>query len=139
MSTAVAEKLSTYEVTALNNLLDEFVDHMLKSDWDAVLDTMTDDIEMMPPDEPAATSKAAVRKWLKDYPPIRKFELKLVHAEGHSELATGRGTFTITVHPRGGNQQTMKGKWIANYRKAPDGKWLCASQIWNYDAPVKTD
>jgi ketosteroid isomerase-like protein len=138
MSTAVAEKLSTFEVTALNHVIDRFAEQMLKSDWDQLLTTVTDDFELMPPDQPAVTGKTKLHKWLTEYPAIRKFDMKMVHAEGHSELATGRGIFSITVQPKGETQRTVKGKWMSSYRKSPEGTWLCASQIWNHDSPAKS-
>ena len=46
------------------------------------------------------------------------------------------GTFAITVEPTAGRRIAAIGKWAGTYRKRADGRWLCASDTWNLDAPI---
>jgi ketosteroid isomerase-like protein len=46
------------------------------------------------------------------------------------------GTSEGTWNDPEGNRVTSQEKWVAVYKKQPDGTWKCVVDIWNSDQPA---
>ena len=139
MATAVAQlTLAAEDLAQIRGLTDEWVRVSLARDWDGLLALLTDDFVFLPPDVPIVAGKEAMRAYLEAFPRMTKFSATVVVVEGQPELAWARGTFSITAETAPGTTTSMVGKFGATYRKRLDGRWLCASDTWNLDAPPST-
>ncbi len=128
--------LSDQDVAAIKALVDEWKQVILAANWDKLVETYTDDVVFMPPDEPIIEGKEAVKAWLERFPPIKSFDTVLVQAEGRDGFACARGTMAMTVEPESGKPLSMSCKWICSLRKQADGRWFCAWDAWNLDEPM---
>ncbi|HMV67931.1 MAG TPA: nuclear transport factor 2 family protein [Myxococcota bacterium] len=100
--------------------------------WDDLVEILTDDVQFLPPDHPIVQGKEAVASWLLTFPPISAFVTELDEARGGPQLAWTRGHFGMTVGPG----VSVRGKWVATWRRGDDGRWRCATDIWNADRPM---
>ncbi|HEX9892559.1 MAG TPA: nuclear transport factor 2 family protein, partial [Gemmatimonadales bacterium] len=92
---------------------------------------------ILPPDEPMVSGSKKVRSWLEAYPAVKQFDPEFDHIEGQDHFAVGYGHYTITIEAKGTSTKT-NGKFVNTYRRDDHGKWLCACQIWNSNAPAAT-
>ncbi len=127
--------LSREDRDALQAYLDEWVSQCLDRDWDALVERLTDDVVIMPPDEPAVIGKAAMGYFLEAYPIMTAFSVNIHSADGRADYAATRGSFDMTVETEEGEAR-MVGKWLATYRKE-GGRWRMATECWNLDAPAQ--
>ena len=132
---APAPVLSPVDVSAIRGLVEPYVDACLKRDWGKLLDMATDDIVVFPPDEPMISGSKKVRTWLEAYPAIKQFNVELDHVEGQDHLAVAYGHFSQTVEVKGKTTK-LSGKFVNTYHRDDHGKWLCACEIWNLNAPA---
>ena len=132
-----APALTPVDVSSIKALIKPYVDACIKRDWDKLLDMATDDIAVLPPDEPMISGSRKVRTWLEAYPAIRQFDVEFDHIEGQDQLAVAYGHFSQTLEAKG-KSTTLNGKFVNTYRRDDHGKWLCAFQIWNSNAPAAT-
>ncbi|MGH2400242.1 MAG: YybH family protein [bacterium] len=138
MSTAFTlGQLTSQDLATLRGLVDEWVRTCLDADWDKVTSFLTDDVVFLPPDQPIVQGKSAVKSWFESFPAIKAFAATLEDAEGRGDLASARGTFSLSIEPSPGQRMQITGKWVGLYRKQADGNWLCALDIWNADHPVQ--
>ncbi len=126
--------LSPEDRDALQAYIDEVVSQCLDQDWDPLVERLTDDVVLLPPDEPAVIGKAAVADFLEAYPIMTAFNFPIESADGRADLAATRGSFDLTVETEDGETR-MVGKWLATYRKE-GGRWRMATECWNLDAPI---
>lgn len=139
MTTTVApSQLPAEDVAQIRGNVEEFVRSALARDWDALTALLTDDVVFLPPDQPAVVGKSAVRAWLENYPIMRAFTAGIVAAEGTANFAAARGSFAMIIEVDRNQSLSMTGKWFATYRKQAYTDWLCASDVWNLDAPATT-
>lgn len=131
-----APRIGTEDRTALHDLKDEWVACCLNADWQALGALLTDNVVLLPPDQPIVEGKEAVLAWLRAFPSIGAFTTTVLDADGRADFAWARGTFAMTVEPVPDQRVTMKGKWAATYVKEDDGRWRCASDTWNVDGPA---
>ncbi len=127
--------LSTEGTDALQAYIDEFVSQCLDRDFDPLVERLTDDVVLLPPDEPAVIGKAAVADFLEAYPIMTAFKFPIENADGRADLAAIRGSVDMTVETEEGETR-MVGKWLATYRKE-GGRWRLATSCWNLDAPAQ--
>ncbi len=125
--------LSPEDREALQAYVDEIVSQCLDRDWDPLVERLTDDVVLLPPDEPAVIGKAAVADFLDAFPIITAFSAPIESADGRADHAAARGSFDMTVETEDGETR-MVGKWLATYRKE-GGRWRMATECWNLNAP----
>ena len=135
MSTPISEP----DVAAIKANLQKGVNLALEADWDGFLDLYTDDVVLLPPDQPVVEGKEAARKWIASFPQVNAFDSKITKVDGRDDFAWVWGTYTMTAELEPRKQISMKGKWTGSYRKQADGSWLMASDIWNLDAPMTVE
>jgi len=110
-----------------------------RKDVDATVAFMADDGETLPPNEPAARDKAAVRTgWVNllglpglaiDWKPLR------VQVAESGELGFTSGVYTLTSNDANGKPATDRGKYLEAWKKV-DGKWKCLSDAYSSDLPL---
>ncbi len=107
---------------------------------EAYLALLTDDVVVMPGNEPPFTGKVAAREWLDEF--AEQFEIVFDsyvtdEIEVSGDLAYERYTGVWTVTPRaGGDPVTEHLKGIHIYHRQADGSWLIARDVWNSSDPL---
>lgn len=103
------------------------------------LAAMTEDVVLMPPNEPMREGKDAMREWLERT--HDKFTLDVryidsdVHIAGDTAIQRYVGVGKLTPKA-GGAPIEAQFKGIHIYRRQPDGSWLIWQDIWNSDLPA---
>jgi ketosteroid isomerase-like protein len=104
---------------------------------DANLGAMTDDVVLMPPNEPTIIGAAAMRDWLQRGHEQFKFDIQYTDSQVDiaGDWAIQRYAIGGSLTPKaGGAPVEARGKGIHIYRRQRDGSWLIAQDIWNDDA-----
>jgi ketosteroid isomerase-like protein len=101
---------------------------------DACLAQYTDDAILLPPNLLPKTG-AELRDWMSDF--LRRFRVEWL-SFNHDEMTVGRDlayhrySYTWRVTPRDGGASTVaSGKGLQILRRARDGSWRIAREIWN--------
>ena len=109
-------------------------------DLDRYVSFYADDAALFFPNTPLVTGKDAIRKtWgaLFATPGFSiSFQPTKVEVSRGSDLAYCYGTYAMTMNGPKGKPVTDKGKYVAVYKKQPDGKWKCVADIHNSDLPA---
>jgi ketosteroid isomerase-like protein len=93
----------------------------------------------MSPNTPAVVGKEAIRSRLQPY--FNQFTLRLTASPEEFEVAGDwafeRGTYASTSTPKAGGEPTEdKGKYLAIWKRQPDGSWKRHRGILNSDLPL---
>jgi ketosteroid isomerase-like protein len=112
----------------------------LRSDSrDSLLALMTEDVVLMPPNEPVLRGKAAVSEWYgKFVGMMRTTGLTVTNREVlmGGDYASEIATFEWGLVSReGGPAITDRGSYIQVWQRQPDGRWLFSREVWNSMAP----
>lgn len=107
-------------------------------DLEGYLALFTDDVVLMPPNEPIVVGKDAMRAIVEEL-----FEAFTIDETGTQDeiviagdWAFERGTFTQVLTPKAeGEALELAGSYIMLHRRQPDGSWQCSHAIWNSDNP----
>lgn len=107
-------------------------------DLEGWLSFFTDDVIIMPPDEPALRGKEAVR--VHNLPLFQRFDLHEETDEREVEAAGNwgyiRAHWRWTLTPKNGDEAiTDVGSSIWIVRRQADGSWKISKGIWNRDNP----
>lgn len=106
------------------------------ADVDAVMTVWDENGSLMPPHHPAVLGHAAIRAYFERLFGQRRFtfvfERSDVRVEGGTAIECVRYSASVeALH--GGATHTDRGKGVHVYRRAPDGSWKLAIDIWNSD------
>jgi uncharacterized protein (TIGR02246 family) len=100
----------------------------------------SDDAIVMPPNASADTTKEAIRKGWQDLLAtpglIISWKTTKVEVAKSSDLACLSGTYEVTMNDPSGKPMNDHGKYVEVWEKQADGKWKCATDIWNSDLPA---
>jgi ketosteroid isomerase-like protein len=66
-------------------------------------------------------------------------EITKIELSRAGDLAYIVGTNEITVNDAEGNPVITPGKWVAVWKKQPDGSWKTVLDIWNSDGPAASE
>jgi uncharacterized protein (TIGR02246 family) len=128
--------LSSTDVAAIESVHDQFCNALLRRDFDAIAEFYTEDAVLMPPHQPAATGRAAIKTWMAAFPPVASFKLTVERVEGRADLAYVRGTYTMTLRPDGATADVDDhGKFVDIVRRQATGEWLLEVDTFNSDNP----
>ena len=126
-----AEDIAAIRDTRLNSFAASFIG----ADPDGFLASVTEDMVIMPPDEPAVSGHDAIRAWLEAF--FAAYETDLEYTSSDVSLAGDVAfeayAFRWTLTPLDGGEpirQTGKGVYV--FRRQADDSWRVARDIWNY-------
>jgi ketosteroid isomerase-like protein len=102
-----------------------------------------DDATVLPANEEMLTNKPGVQKYWGDHL-TRNVDVSwtpmYVEAAKSGDLVYDLGSYTMTTNPAKGKGAAVKdhGKYLAVWKKQPDGSWKAEADTWNSDLPAKT-
>ena len=100
----------------------------------------TEDALLLLPNAPLVTGQEAIRAVVSDLLLNRGYkgswETTKVEVARSGDLAYSYGPQETTVNDAEGNPVTDQQKWVAVWKKQPDGSWKCAVLILNSDGPA---
>ncbi len=108
---------------------------------DGVAAIYAEDASLLPPNEPVATGRKAIRQYwgrlMGGY--TLRFEASNDEVDGRGDLAYVRGHYTLTASPKakGGAAISDQGKYVEVFKRQPDGTWRYVVDIYNSDLPMK--
>ena len=105
----------------------------------AVLELCTDDVEWIPPTEPALKGKQAIDAWL-DRPSvsIRDLRISNLRIDGSGSVAYKLAEFETTYVPTGAaDAVTVRGTHLWVLHRIAGGSWRVAVATWNSHEPPK--
>jgi ketosteroid isomerase-like protein len=107
-------------------------------DLDAVVSYYSDDAQVLAPNAPIATTKAAIREgWAALLGPEMTLSWKdtKIEVAQSGELAYLVGTYNLDIKDAKGQVITDKGKLLEVWKKQSDGKWKVVADVFNSDLP----
>ena len=111
----------------------DWVEAALARDWDASMAMCTDGFVYLPQDHPALHGRQEAKEFLEAFPRIVRFSQSLDDVRGTTELASIRGSFSLTVE-QGGEDLAGEGKFLSTVQKQ-EGEWRMSAGCFNWDAP----
>ncbi len=130
------KSLSEADIRKIDDITKTAVNAALTRDFATWAALFLDDAVVNPPNEPAVKGRAAIRAWLEKFPPITEFKLSNEKVEGREDLAYVLGTYIMTITPPGAPGPVKdSGKFVTVVCRQPDGRWLCAVDMFSSDLP----
>ena len=109
------------------------------NDLEGTVAYYTDDATLLPPNEPIATGKQAIRAvWAPLLGPGTSiaWQAAKVEVARSSDLAYITGAYQLSMKDPQGNPVNDKGKFVEVWKKQADGKWKVVADIFNSDLPA---
>jgi uncharacterized protein (TIGR02246 family) len=129
--------LSEEDVAAIEASTDGFAETAVAGDWAALAALFTEEAVLMPPNGPVVEGRVVIQAFLEPFPPITQFESTIVQIDGRGDLAFVRASYSQGYIDEGTPESIhITGKYVQIWRKQPDGKWLIAAHIFNFDLPL---
>jgi len=127
------------DVAAIKQVRDAEVAALRAADIEGSLAILTEDCQMLPPNEPMLTGVHAAHAWIDGFQEQFTADVEYTDAEiivsGNWAIERYAGRMTVTPKA-GGDPMTETIKGIHIYQRQSDGSWKIAQDIWNSDAPV---
>lgn len=128
--------LSEKDKAAIRATSDTFVKGILAADFVSVSNLYAEGATFMPPNQAAVPGRPAILAWMKGFPPVKEFALKIVEIDGRGDVAYTRGEFSMAFTPPGAAGPVKdSGKFVEVRRREKDGSWKIAVDIFNSDLP----
>ena len=109
-------------------------------DVEKILSYWSDDAVVIPPGQPIASGKAAIRAFVTGSMQIPGFKIHWVSDKvtfsPDGKLAYMTGTNTTNLTGPNGAPLTLLGRALTVWRVDPDGEWRCVVDIWNDPPPT---
>ena len=102
-------------------------------DFDNWLAQWTEDARLMPPDMADVVGHDALRRWMREWPKIKRFEVIDNEVEGDGNLAILISHFIRVLEAPDGGEIMQPGRQVLKFRRQSDGRWLIAAAIFNSD------
>jgi len=124
---------------AISQIRNQEIASFSSGDVEQLLSLCTDDLVLMPPNEPTLVGKDAVRAWARAM--YQEFKIQGSYTSTADLRVVGdwafeRMSFKLTLTPVGGGAAMEDvGKGFHVYRRE-GGAWKIALDIWNSDTPV---
>jgi ketosteroid isomerase-like protein len=98
----------------------------------------SEDAAVLPPNEPVATNRKAIRKSVTELLTLPGLSIDWkptkIEVARSGELAYLYGAYNLAWDDSG-KRATDKGKNVEIWKKQPDGHWRCVVDTWNSDLP----
>ena len=105
---------------------------------DAWVAFYADDAAVLPPNEPIAASREAIRKSVSELLSLPGLSIDWkptkIEIARSGELAYLYGAYSLAWDDSG-KRATDKGKNVEIWKKQPNGRWKCVVDTWNSDLP----
>ena len=131
------------DITAINELYDQYCLAANTGDLDLFISLWADDATRMDPDLPAIVVKENIRAHFK--PQFEQFNINVAiygetEVQVFDDFAFSRGTCTLSVTPKEGGPTTyFDGKWLDILKRQADGSWKIYIDCVNWNAPPKIE
>jgi uncharacterized protein (TIGR02246 family) len=126
------------EEAAIRQSITETENRMRAGDQAAIAAMFTENAVMLPPNEPALNGRAAIQAWGENmFSAVKMIDGKItpdgIRVAG--DWASGHGTWSMTL---AAGRDTIRDttRWILEWERQPDGKWLISRDIWNSAKPL---
>lgn len=116
------------DAATIRGLTEVHLQAVREHDPDAFLATCADDVIFLPPDQGPVEGRQACRAYLEDFPTPSAFTAEFDDVEGENDLAFSRGRATAQF-----DDGLTTFRWLAIFRKQPDGSWKMVRDMWNTD------
>lgn len=126
--------LSDADRQAIQAVSEQFMRHIESGNVDSLAALYTEDVVVMPPNQPAVHGRAAVREWQADFPPVSEFIALNDEIQGVGDLAYVRGRYVLRLAIEGAPVDS--GKYLEIRRRQADGSWPIAVDIFNSSLPA---
>ena len=104
---------------------------------DGWLSFYADDALVLPPNEVAAGSRAAIRRSITDLLTLPGLSIEWhptrIEAAAGGDLAALAGAYTLSYRDTAGATVSDRGKLLEVWRRGPGGDWKCVLDTWNSD------
>ncbi len=131
-----AAPLSAADQAAVRASVDSFTQRVKRADWPGAVALYSADVHFMPPNEPAVEGRDALLTWMKAFPPLNSFALRVDEVSGEGSVAYVRGHYAMTFTPPGAKAPVADaGKFLEVHRRAADGTWPNVADMFNSDKP----
>ncbi|MFB3127554.1 MAG: DUF4440 domain-containing protein [Candidatus Acidiferrales bacterium] len=132
------------EAAAIREATDvEWLEAGQAKDLDRWVSFHTDDASLLPPNAPIVTGKEAIRAFVSKLISTpgwaASWQTTKIEVSRSGDLAYSYGPQQTTVDDAEGNPVTDQQKWVAVWKKQPDGSWKCAVLILNSDGPAASE
>ena len=135
----IADTRAADEAT-LRNLDAEWSKAAGAKDLDKTASYYSDDALVMPPNSPVLQGKAAARGMWQAMFAVPGFgggwKATRVEVASSGDVGYVTGNYEINETDAGGKPKTDKGKYLAVFKKQPDGTWKCVADMFNTDLPA---
>ena len=131
-ATPVSQTLMDSERTLMRATTDSFTAYVVTHRDSLAAAQYTENATLMPPNHAPVKGRAAIRTFIKEFPPLRRFTASPIEIEGRADLAYVRGTYQVTYE----TGATDFGKFLEIRRHQADGRWLISLDIFNSDVPA---
>jgi uncharacterized protein (TIGR02246 family) len=109
-------------------------------DLEKLLSFYTDDAVVLPAHAAIASTKDSIRNIFQRLLSIPGVALSWKPTEvtvaGSGDLACSTGAYEMSAPDDTGKLSIDRGKYVAVWKKQPDGNWKVAVDIWNTDLPL---
>ncbi|RMF55872.1 MAG: SgcJ/EcaC family oxidoreductase [Calditrichaeota bacterium] len=107
-------------------------------DASGLVELFTEDATSMPPNQEILRGKAAIQRSNQQAFEMGVIDLRqqTVSLEVYGDVAHEVGKYTVTLQQEGGEGIDHTGKYVAVWKKQPDGNWLIHLEIWNSSMPL---
>ncbi|MFC1525822.1 YybH family protein [Candidatus Latescibacterota bacterium] len=128
------------DIAAIRALTSAYSAAIEVGDTAALLALRTDDIVQYPPGGQRTRGKKAIEDFYTGL--FEHASVTVGWPEEAEEIVVANGwafqisAFNLTINPKdGGDASVMTGDIIILCERQPDGSWLWAHEIWNFDSP----
>jgi uncharacterized protein (TIGR02246 family) len=133
--------MSVTDQEAIDAMRQEFLKAYKTGDATALAACCSEDVVQLPPNEPAVRGKEALRTRYQSQ--FDRFACELLTTTEELEIAGAWafawGTYKIALTPKDGAPSVQDhGKYLAIFRRQPDGSWKFARDTFNSDNPPFT-
>ena len=111
----------------------------LANDLEAMVSYYTDDAYLLPPNEPVAIGKKAIREsWGRLLGPgvATSWTITKVEVARSGDIAYLIGAYALTMKDPEGKPVVDRGKIMEIWKKREDGKWKAVADTYNTDIPL---
>src|SRR5579864_5977551 len=123
--------------TEIETSVTDFVKAFNNHDAAGLGEFYTEDARMLPPDAPLIVGRAGIEAMVKEMfaAGCQSLDLEPIDVHESCDMAVDVGRYTLTIQPPGAELVQEVGKYVAVYRRQPDGGMKLIVDTFNRDQP----